>query len=92
MICPKCGLNDKSKVIDTRRRNDQYILRRRECVCGYRFGSVEITELNEQTMKAMARVMNKQCKQREFSRIINDTYRSIFDRYRWLKEKRRVIV
>lgn len=88
MICPKCGLNDKSKVIDTRRRNDQYILRRRECVCGHRFGSVEVIELNDKTMKAMERVMKKNSSARAFEKIINNTYRSIFDRYQWLKEKR----
>ena len=88
MICPKCGLNDQQKVISTRRRSDEYILRRRECVCGHKFNSVEITELTEKNIKVIEREMIKNSQPRAFQKIIHETYRMIFDRYRWLQDKR----
>ncbi len=88
MVCPKCGVNDQQKIISTRRRVQDYILRRRECVCGYRFNTVEIMELNETTMRVLEREMIKNSKPRAFSQIIHLTYRKIFDRYRYLEDKR----
>lgn len=88
MICPKCGADDMQKVLSTRKPKSDFVLRRRECSCGYRFSSVEIAELNETTMKAIERVMGKNSKPRSFEKIIHETYRSIFDRYQWMKERR----
>ena len=89
MICPNCGKNDMQYIISTRRRSSDYILRRRECECGYRFNTVEIMELNETTLRVLEREMAKNCKQpRAFERIIDATWRKIFDRYNYLKEKR----
>ena len=88
MICPKCGKDDQQKVLDTRKRNCDYILRRRECVCGYRFSTVEIAELNERSIKSVERIMRKSFNKRAFAKIIDETYRRIFDKYQWSKEKR----
>ena len=87
MICPVCGVNDQQKIVSTRRRSSDYILRRRECVCGYRFNTVEIMELNERNIRKIEKEMIVNSEQNAFANIIRDTYRSIFDRYRWLKEK-----
>ena len=86
MICPKCGMNDQQKIISTRRRSSDYILRRRECICGHRFNSVEITELNEKNMKAIQREMNHNCKKRAFEKIIYDKYLYLFDRNRYMQQ------
>ena len=87
MICPNCGVNDQQKIIETRRNIQDYIRRRRECVCGYRFTTIEINELNKTTLKVLEREMSKHCKPRSFEKIIYDTYRKIFDRCAYLKEK-----
>ena len=88
MICPKCGKNDMQYIIDTRRRSTDYILRRRECECGYRFNTVEIMELNEKNLKVIEREMIKNCKPRAYAKIIDLAYRMIFDRTNYLKEKK----
>ena len=87
MVCPKCGINDQQKIINTRRRVEDYIWRRRECVCGYRFTTIEIMELNEKTMKVLEREMIKNCKPRAFEKIIHTMYKKIFERTEYLKEK-----
>lgn len=89
MICPNCGVNDQHRTISTRRRSDEYILRRHECcVCGHKFNSVEITELTEKNLKVIEREMIKNCEPRQFEKMIHSIYRQIFDRYNWLKEKK----
>ena len=88
MICPACGVNDQSRVISTRHRSQDYILRRHECVCGHKFDSVEITELTEKNMKIIEREMIKNCQPRQFEKMIHSMYRQIFDRYNWLREKK----
>lgn len=88
MICPACGRNDQHRTIDTRRRSQEYILRRHLCVCGHKFNSVEITELTEANAKIIEREMIKNCKPRQFEKTIHSIYRQIFDRYNWLKEKK----
>lgn len=88
MICPKCGLNDQQKVLSTRRNHNQYVLRRRECVCGHRFSSVEIIELNETTMRKLEQIMAKNSTPRAFQKIVHDMYRYVFDHHRWLEEKK----
>ena len=89
MQCPKCLVDDQQKIISTRRRNKDYILRRRECVCGHRFNSVEITELTEKNLKVIEREMIKNCKPRAFEKIIHDIYLNVFDHYRYLQNKRK---
>lgn len=89
MICPACGVDDQQKIISTRRRNSEYILRRRECVCGHRFNSVEIIGLTEKNLKVIEREMNRNCSSpRAFQKIIYSTFQYLFDHYRWLQKKR----
>ena len=88
MKCPFCGIDDQQKIISTRHRSSEYILRRRECSCGHRFNSVEIIELNEKNIRVIEREMIRNCKPRAFEKIIHDTYKYIFDHYRWLQDKR----
>lgn len=40
MICPKCGMEHQSKVLETRERDD-FVYRRRECICGFRYVTEE---------------------------------------------------
>lgn len=40
MICPKCGKEKQSKVLETRERKD-FVYRRRECTCGFRYMTAE---------------------------------------------------
>ena len=88
MICPNCGTDNMQSVISTRRRSPEYILRRRECECGFRFNTVEIAELNEDTLRVIEREMRHNSKVRAFEKIINLAYRKIFDRTNYLKEKK----
>ena len=78
MICPKCGLDDQQRTISTRRRSTEYILRRKECVCGHRFNTVEIMELNEKTMSVIHREMKHNCASRAFEKIIYSVYHKLF--------------
>jgi transcriptional regulator NrdR family protein len=88
MICPNCGVDDQQKIISTRHRSPEYILRRRECVCGHRFNSVEIIALTEKNLGVIEREMNRNTNgARSFAESINLAYRKIFDRYQYLKEK-----
>ena len=41
MKCPKCGADRQSIVLQTEQRNGQ-TKRRRECICGYRFRTLEV--------------------------------------------------
>lgn len=88
MKCPKCGVNDQQRIISTRRRSSDYILRRRECVCGHRFNSVEIIELNEKNVKVIEREMIHNCSPRAFEKIVRDIYLYVYDHYKWLQKKR----
>lgn len=78
MICPKCGKDDQHNVLETRKPCGDYILRRRECTCGHRFSSIEIVGLNENSMKAIRRKMKKNCRPREYERMIDLAYRELF--------------
>lgn len=79
MICPACGVNDQQKIIDTRRRSTEYILRRRECCfCGNKFNTVEVMELNEKTMSVLRREMKHNCPSRAFEKIIYSVYHKLF--------------
>ena len=40
MICPKCGKEKSSKVLETRER-ETFVYRRRECICGFRYVTEE---------------------------------------------------
>lgn len=40
MKCPECK-RESNQIIDTRDRKD-YVYRRRECLCGYRFATYEM--------------------------------------------------
>lgn len=40
MICPKCGTEHQSKVLETREKDD-FVYRRRECLCGFRYVTEE---------------------------------------------------
>jgi len=88
MKCPKCGVDDQQKILSTRRRSSDYILRRRECVCGHRFNSVEIIELNEKNLKVIEREMIRNCKPRAFEKIVHDMYMNVFDHYRYLQQRK----
>ena len=47
MKCPKC--KGKTKVLDSRRKSDNNIRRRRECVkCSYRFSTIEILKIKKE--------------------------------------------
>ena len=80
MKCPKCGVNDQQFVISTRRRSTDYISRRRECLsCGHRFTSIEVVELTDDAIRAIRTTMKKNCAPRTFERILDHTWRKVFE-------------
>ena len=87
MKCPKCGKHDMSKVIDSRRRNGGYVIRRHECMCGHRFNTIEIVELNDKTLTAIGTIMRDNCEPRAFERAISAMYDKIFNFAKYIKDK-----
>ena len=80
MKCPKCGTNDQQSVISTRRYQEEYISRRRECLCcGHRFTSVELADLNDEAIRAIRMIMKKNCAPRTFERILDKTWHKVLD-------------
>ena len=46
MVCPKCGVDEQSNIVDGRP-NEKYIRRRRICAsCGYSFRTIEVAAVN----------------------------------------------
>ena len=82
MMCPKCG--KKAFTIDSRQ-EVQYRKRRYQCTgCKHRFNTIEIIELNVETINAIGQMMNYNAK---FRKIINLCYLKLFEpeTYRKLK-------
>lgn len=79
MDCPKCGKADLSYVKDSRRRNSSgYVLRKRVCMCGHKFNTVEVSELNAQSLEAIRRASFCNGGRKEFEQAIMECYEKLF--------------
>lgn len=79
MNCPKCGRADLSYVKDSRRRNTSgYILRKRECMCGCKFNTVEVSELTTQSLEAIRREAYRNGSRQDFENAIRACYDKLF--------------
>lgn len=73
MICPECKV-ENTVCVDTRQKKG-YRKRRYWCNhCGYRFNTVEATELNGDALKAYSKITNPKL----FKKLIYSAYQKIF--------------
>ena len=87
MKCPGCGKSDQSNVIDTRRNSDWYTIRRHQCVCGHRFNTIEVVELNDKSLTAIGTIMRNNSAPRAFEKAISAMYDKIFHFSKYKKDK-----
>lgn len=58
MICPKCG--GKTGICDSRKVSARRVRRRRECkVCGERFSTVELPELELKVLRGVTDMIHR---------------------------------
>ena len=88
MKCPNCGQHDMAYVVDSRRKDGGYIIRRHKCECGHKFNTIEVMELNEKTLSAIHTAMRNNSGPRAYEKAISNEYDKLFHFRKYKTDKR----